>query len=410
LLLYSVIFGAFMSLGAKKFDRYLLPIFPALEIVAAVGLGELVHSGWSCCRAPRIMGTPRQGTSPRHPLSIYHLTGLVVAVIQLALALPHHPYYLTYYNPLLGGGPQAKNTLVVGWGEGYEKAAAYLNGKRDAEALQAAVPTFTAFAPLFSGETVPTSDYSGSQTDYVVFYLAQVQRQHDKTLMEQYFSNDHVQPEHVVTLRGVDYAWIYPNLHYVQPLSYLQDHGQPGREILLINEDSVLGKHYEGSLQVRAFTHRSSPKEVANLLDDLPPDVQDVWHARHRDGDPEAVTQLLRNRGLVVRERAFQEVKLVRYSLLEDQPAMEDLALHFGDLKLSGYAATDPLPAWGRDGGVRLRWASQQAPQGDYTAFVHLYDSRGRRISQGDSLILDQTLRPTSHWEPGTVGITLHQL
>ena len=35
---YALLFGLAVSIGAKKFDRYLLPIWPALEIIAAAGL------------------------------------------------------------------------------------------------------------------------------------------------------------------------------------------------------------------------------------------------------------------------------------------------------------------------------------------------------------------------------------
>jgi 4-amino-4-deoxy-L-arabinose transferase-like glycosyltransferase len=41
LLLYSALYGVFMSLGAKKFDRYLLPVYPALGIIAGIGLSWL---------------------------------------------------------------------------------------------------------------------------------------------------------------------------------------------------------------------------------------------------------------------------------------------------------------------------------------------------------------------------------
>ncbi len=398
-LLYSVLFGAFMSLGAKKFDRYLLPIFPALEIVAATGLLGLVQ----------VADTRLRDLLPR-PLSIYPIAYLIVLVIQLSLVLPHYPHYLTYYNPLLGGLRQAKDALVVGWGEGYEKAAAYLNARPNAPELQVAVPTFTAFAPLFSGETLSISNYSASQTDYVVFYLSQVQREHDQTLMEQYFSNPRAEPEYIVTLHEVDYAWIYPNLNYVQPMSYLREHGQPDRDALITNGDSVFGKHYRGKLQVHEFHSRSSPQEIAGLLDDLPASAQRIWYARYPETDPDAASRLLKNRGLLVEKREFPDLELVLYRLVDEQPAPESLDLQFGDLRLSGYTPTRPPAAWRRDGGFLLQWESNKVLQNDYTAFVHLYDSTGHRIAQGDSPIVNRDLLPTSQWQPGTSGTTLHHL
>jgi hypothetical protein len=375
-----------------------MPIFPALGIAAAVGLLGLLDAV-----------TRRLSRMLPHPLSIYPLTCLIVLIIQIVLVLPHYPYYLTYYNPVLGGLRQARNALVVGWGEGYEQAAAYLNAKSSARGLQAAVPTFTAFAPLFRGETRSIADYSVLQTDYVVFYLAQVQREHDRVLMDRYFSNPQIHPEHTVVLHGVEYAWVYPNLHYIEPLRYVEVHGQPGHDILMINGDSVFGKRYQGALEAREFYSRSSPQEVAELLDDLPDGIQRVWYPRHSGTDPDAAARLLKNRALLVEQQDYEGVKVLLYRLVEE-PDMHSLDLHFDGLRLKGHGTTDPAPAWGRDGGAILAWESDRALERDYTAFVHVYDSHGRRIAQGDSLIVDQGLRPTSQWEGGGAGATLHHL
>jgi len=41
----------------------------------------------------------------------------------------NHPYYFSYYNPLLGGGPSAVKTVQIGSGEVLDMAMAYLNHK-----------------------------------------------------------------------------------------------------------------------------------------------------------------------------------------------------------------------------------------------------------------------------------------
>ena len=56
-------------------------------------------------------------------------------IAQLALVLPTRPYFLSYYNPALGGGRTATQVLLVGWGEGLDRAAAYLNTKPNAQDL-----------------------------------------------------------------------------------------------------------------------------------------------------------------------------------------------------------------------------------------------------------------------------------
>ena len=45
--------------------------------------------------------------------------------------MQHYPYYLTYFNPLSGGNRSAPQVLLVGWGEGLEKAADWLNQQPD---------------------------------------------------------------------------------------------------------------------------------------------------------------------------------------------------------------------------------------------------------------------------------------
>ncbi len=51
LLLFALCFLLFMTIGSKRFDRYLLPIYPALDLVAAIGW--VVVLGWLADRWPR---------------------------------------------------------------------------------------------------------------------------------------------------------------------------------------------------------------------------------------------------------------------------------------------------------------------------------------------------------------------
>ena len=396
LMAYALLFGASMSLGAKKLDRYLLPVFPSLAIVASAGLMGAVGLVWK-----RLPGIPSSATR----WVIY-----VTIPLQLVLLLPHHPHYFTYYNPLVGGLHQARETLKVGWGEGYEAAAAYLNQKPNAEHLEVVAPNFAAFAPLFHGGARPMGDYSASRTDYVLFYLAQVQRRHDEQLMAAYLENPDAKPEQTIVLHGVEYAWIYPNTVYIEPVRHLENEGDPAQDVLVLNRDSVLGKRYNGALEVREFGQESRSVEIAGLLDGLEPGVSRVWYAHTEDADPEAVARLLQNRAVLLEERNFPSIDLRLYGLAAGQPPKATPDVQFGGLELTGYEMTEPPPAWGRDGGVFLHWAGKEAISRDYTAFAHLYNIHGQRIALGDTLIVSRDLLPTSQWEPGTSGTTLHHL
>jgi hypothetical protein len=95
---YTIFYFLAMSLGVSKVDRYLIPIFPGLSILAAVGF-QLVVNLFS---ASAYLNWLKWG-----------IWGLVL-IGNAWLALPQHPYYFTYWNPLLGGGQKAAKVLPVG--------------------------------------------------------------------------------------------------------------------------------------------------------------------------------------------------------------------------------------------------------------------------------------------------------
>ena len=105
LLLYALGFMLFMNLGAKKFDRYLLPAHLPLEFIAGAGWVMALNLA---------QRQATQATVRLWPLA----AAAVVIMAQALFALPTFPYYLTYYNPLLGGAARAPEVMMIGWGEG----------------------------------------------------------------------------------------------------------------------------------------------------------------------------------------------------------------------------------------------------------------------------------------------------
>src|SRR5690606_33509450 len=143
LLLYALGFLLFMNLGAKKFDRYLLPSYLPLELTAGAGWGAALL--WARERAIR------KGTLRYLPL----FAGSLVAA-QAALALSTYPYFLSYYNPMMGGSARAPEEMMIGWGEGADQAGRYLDAKPDAADLVAASGyTNGPFSYFFRGRTLP---------------------------------------------------------------------------------------------------------------------------------------------------------------------------------------------------------------------------------------------------------------
>jgi hypothetical protein len=204
LLFYTLLFGLLVTLGGKKQDRYILPAFPALAALAGLGWTwfiEKTRMGWSRLR------------------SVWSLVVSALVVLgQLAFVLPHHPYYFTYYNPFLGGGRAAARSIVVGWGEGLDQTARWLNSLPDAQDLDVVSWYSTTFEPFFQGhaiykiedEKISRTSKPGLAADYVVLYVNQVQRELPSPGALQFLRA--APPVYTVTLHGIDYAWIYPSL------------------------------------------------------------------------------------------------------------------------------------------------------------------------------------------------------
>jgi hypothetical protein len=124
-------------------------------------------------------------------------------VLQAALIVPIAPYYLSYSNPVVLGGPQhAPEYLLIGWGEGQDLAAAYLNNKTGAEHLKVFVQ-YSGFTQYFKGKT--TNNVASA--DYIVFYSCAVQRHYNEDVWNLYRNET---PEKVIVLNNIEYCWIYP--------------------------------------------------------------------------------------------------------------------------------------------------------------------------------------------------------
>lgn len=72
-----------MSLGVKKTDRYLLPIYLPLDLIAAIGWAGLYE--WI-----------KSGVKIRYAQWMANGMLLTIVLIQAGLTLNHYPYFLTY--------------------------------------------------------------------------------------------------------------------------------------------------------------------------------------------------------------------------------------------------------------------------------------------------------------------------
>ncbi len=201
LALFAVLFTVMMSLGAKKLDRYLLPVYAPLDLIA-VG-GWLAAARWL-----------RRGSGRVARWAILIVAALVVGG-QAGSAAATYPYYFDYYNPLLGGTTKAAAVMMMGWGEGLDQAAMYLNALPDADGLRVATSAWSGtFSYFFHGETRQLPFTRGSEgalrwatTDYYVLYIDQRQRKLLPQGLLAYFAG--LQPVFAVRLQGLEYVDVY---------------------------------------------------------------------------------------------------------------------------------------------------------------------------------------------------------
>jgi hypothetical protein len=120
-----------------------------------------------------------------------------------------NPYAITAFNQLLGGTPVAARTLRIGWGEGLEQAAAWLNQQPDitgvttASTLKKPLQAYLRpGAQVIEGGQGPLPDTTG----YVVIYIRD-QQSGLQPPFDQFYG--HAPLVYTVRIHSVDYAWIY---------------------------------------------------------------------------------------------------------------------------------------------------------------------------------------------------------
>jgi 4-amino-4-deoxy-L-arabinose transferase-like glycosyltransferase len=206
LALFAALYTVYITIPARVFDRYLHPVYAPLDLLAGIGLMGVVSR----------LGSVNVQAIRRYGAAV--VLALLVA-IQLGSALVVYPYPISYYNPLLGGLREAPEVMMVGWGEGLDQVGRYLRAKPDGDSLR--VMSWYGTGPLsfYLGDEyqIYTLDVLWSrdanreytEADYAVLYVNQVQRQASQELTD-YLTQ--FSPEHVVTINGLEYAWVY-NLH-----------------------------------------------------------------------------------------------------------------------------------------------------------------------------------------------------
>ncbi|HEU5099564.1 MAG TPA: phospholipid carrier-dependent glycosyltransferase [Roseiflexaceae bacterium] len=200
LAVFALFWTLVMTIGPKKFDRYTLPTWPALLVLSAAGWKFLLWDLPARLHARR----------PSIPISWWpRIRGGVIALLLALEVIPlarYHPYYLSYYNPVLGGGAAAQRALLIGWGEGMDQAGAYLSSRRDIGDGQILSALPRTLRPFVQVPVEDVTEFGNTTANYVVVYLESIQR---GASPEIYATIRQTAPLHRITIHGIDYVEIY---------------------------------------------------------------------------------------------------------------------------------------------------------------------------------------------------------
>lgn len=198
--IFCIVFFLEIQYSVKKGDRYMLPIFIAFDILSA---GSFVA----------IYGAIKERYAK---LGLVGMALLIVVGIgfQAQEVMRLHPYLLAYRNPFFTSLAQGR---TMGWGEGLDLAAEYLNKKPGAEEMLVAAYYESSFAYHFKGKFTSaerlakeTPEEIGAQ--YVVLYRTMEGRAPERwetKVLKEYATKT---PEHVIKLNNEEYVWIYKAL------------------------------------------------------------------------------------------------------------------------------------------------------------------------------------------------------
>ena len=395
LLAFALLFTLFMTLGGKRSNRYILPAWPALYLLAAIGLRQISNIKY---QMPH--------TTVR--ITRYALIS-ALAILLIVPPVAVYPYYLTYFNPLLGGALTAPRLVKIGWGEGLDQVGRWLDSRPDAPTLRVGSYYASALAPFFAGKI---SEVTAAELDYVVLYRKQMQAGNPSPTMLRYYAS--AEPSHTVRLAGIEYAWVYagPALQPAlanepaldigilpKPISFRADRpflpiGQPVTvEVLWLSESQLPPDPSRLSLvpagDVTSHPEDRSGQVWAQALARLERRPDGLVISRHQLMVPDNLPR--GSYGLLVDGRPLGITRARQFTI---PPVEERLDVNFDNqLRLVGYIYDAPAVS------LALVWQAAPRAWADYTVFLHLVDAVGNRVAGVDG----QPLVPTSQWARGEV-------
>jgi len=228
LVAYIFFFIVMMTLGAKKGDRYILPVWPALNVLAAFGVVIITPA------VLKLFG----GLKNSKYLTRKFMAGVLVIVVLLYLGVTvvrYHPYALSYSNPLFPDNLSQE----LGWGEGLEQVGAWLS----VEAPNAVVASWypEELGAFTSARVAHINAHEQGKIQYVVLYRNMFGRAPDhyaNNFIDEYFKKR--EPVFTAMVAGKEFAWVYEKPVYERHVGELLPGVRIGQEVE-INYDNFAG-------------------------------------------------------------------------------------------------------------------------------------------------------------------------
>jgi hypothetical protein len=185
-----------VSVAPKQFDRYALPVFVVATIAVGIAAGPMVAAA-------------RRRWGVALPAVAGGLATVALAVSSVAVA----PWGLAYFNPALGGGAAATRTVLIGWGEGLERAGALIETREAGRCRTVTIHAYYVPAAFRCGSLVSMAVGSDAEelaaagrARYVVLYVS------DRQVRSPAYVAALVSGRELlgtVTVRGIRYAEVF---------------------------------------------------------------------------------------------------------------------------------------------------------------------------------------------------------
>ena len=147
-------------------------------------------------------------------LKRFQWVGLTLLIgYQLAVGLPSFPYFLSYYNPLMGGSSKAPEVMQIGQGEGLEQAVNYLKEQGAQDIATYYNGTYNRLLFRRTITVIPARTQLSErqlknmlEKEYIVIYIHQWQRGLPSNLLEALSPDE---PVFRAWNNGLEYARVY---------------------------------------------------------------------------------------------------------------------------------------------------------------------------------------------------------